>query len=129
MASFSTDGKTFAPVGVAFKAREGKWIGAKVGLFFVRNGKFNDAGSADVDWFRINKKSKVPFPGKTDFEIARRRLRRISSGVDDAERAAHHELFQRFPLVFAQLFGFAHFRQRILLNRYERQHNSLADFD
>ena len=51
--SFSTNGKTFTPVGGAFKAREGKWIGAKVGLFFVRNGKFNDAGSADVDWFRF----------------------------------------------------------------------------
>lgn len=51
--SFSTDGKIFAPVGESFKAREGKWIGAKMGLFFVRNGKFNDAGSTDVDWFRI----------------------------------------------------------------------------
>ena len=51
--SFSVDGKNFAPVGAVFKAREGKWIGAKIGLFFIRNGKFNDAGSADVDWFRI----------------------------------------------------------------------------
>jgi beta-xylosidase len=51
--SFSTDGKIFTNVGVPFKAREGKWIGARVGLFFIRNGKFNDAGSADVDWFRI----------------------------------------------------------------------------
>lgn len=51
--SFSADGKNFTPVGSSFKAREGKWIGAKVGLFFVRSGKFNDAGSADVDWFRI----------------------------------------------------------------------------
>jgi beta-xylosidase len=53
--SFSEDGKTFTPVGSAFKAREGKWIGARVGLFFIRNGKFNDAGSADVDWFRIER--------------------------------------------------------------------------
>ncbi|HEX8249839.1 MAG TPA: family 43 glycosylhydrolase, partial [Pyrinomonadaceae bacterium] len=51
--SFSADGKNFTSVGVPFKAREGKWIGARVGLFFTRNGKFNDAGSADVDWFRI----------------------------------------------------------------------------
>jgi beta-xylosidase len=51
--SYSTDGKSFTPVGAPFKAREGKWIGAKVGLFFTRAGKFNDAGSADVDWFRI----------------------------------------------------------------------------
>jgi beta-xylosidase len=51
--SFSEDGKNFAPVGYAFKAREGKWIGAKMGLFFTRNGKFNDSGSAEVDWFRV----------------------------------------------------------------------------
>lgn len=51
--SYSTDGKIFTPVGGAFKAREGRWIGAKTGLFFVRSGKFNDAGSADIDWFRV----------------------------------------------------------------------------
>ncbi|MDQ3798670.1 MAG: glycoside hydrolase 43 family protein [Acidobacteriota bacterium] len=51
--SFSPDGKNFTSVGVPFKAREGKWIGAKMGFFFIRNGKFNDAGSADVDWFRV----------------------------------------------------------------------------
>ncbi len=51
--SFSTDNKNFQTIGTSFKAREGRWIGAKVGLFFVRNGKFNDAGTADVDWFRV----------------------------------------------------------------------------
>lgn len=51
---FSTDGKVFQNVGEIFKAREGKWIGAKVGLFFTRPGKFNDAGTADVDWFRFD---------------------------------------------------------------------------
>lgn len=51
--SFSTDNKTFADVGVPFKAREGKWIGAKVGMFFNRPAKFNDAGTADIDWFRV----------------------------------------------------------------------------
>ena len=53
--SFSANGINFQNVGHDFKAREGKWIGAKVGFFFVRNGKFNDAGSADIDWFRIEK--------------------------------------------------------------------------
>lgn len=52
--SFSTDGTKFTPLGVPFKAREGKWIGAKIGFFFTRPGKFNDAGSADIDWFRIS---------------------------------------------------------------------------
>lgn len=53
--SFSIDGKKFTNAGVPFKAREGRWIGAKVGFFFTRNGKFNDAGSADIDWFRFEK--------------------------------------------------------------------------
>ena len=51
--SFSTDGVIFKNVGDEFKAREGRWIGAKVGLFFNRSTKFNDAGTADVDWFRV----------------------------------------------------------------------------
>lgn len=51
--SFSIDGAKFTNLGTPFKAREGKWIGAKVGLFFTRPGKFNDAGTADVDWFRF----------------------------------------------------------------------------
>ena len=53
--SFSVDGKAFTNVGVPFKAREGKWIGAKLGFFFTRPGKFNDAGTADIDWIRFEK--------------------------------------------------------------------------
>jgi len=53
--SFSVDGKTFTGLGVPFKAREGRWIGAKIGFFFTRPGKFNDAGSADIDWVRFEK--------------------------------------------------------------------------
>ncbi|WP_243900233.1 glycoside hydrolase family 43 protein [Hymenobacter defluvii] len=51
--SYSTDGTTFQPVGTEFQAREGRWIGAKMGLFALRPGSTNDAGSLDVDWFRI----------------------------------------------------------------------------
>ncbi len=51
--SFSTDNKSFTNVGVPFKSREGKWIGAKVGFFFVHNGKFNDHGTVDLDWFHV----------------------------------------------------------------------------
>ena len=51
--SFSADNKNFQNVGEVFKAREGRWIGAKVGLFFNRPAKFNDAGTADIDWFRF----------------------------------------------------------------------------
>jgi beta-xylosidase len=53
--SFSTDGTSFTSLGNAFKAREGKWIGAKVGFYALREGFINDAGSADIDWFRIEK--------------------------------------------------------------------------
>ena len=52
--SYSTDGRTFSPLGTTFQAREGKWIGAKVGTFWTRPAiKANDGGWADVDWFRI----------------------------------------------------------------------------
>ncbi|MET4105341.1 glycoside hydrolase 43 family protein [Hymenobacter sp. UYP22] len=51
--SYSLDGQQFTPAGTDFQARGGKWIGAKVGLFCTRAGKTNDAGSADVDWFRV----------------------------------------------------------------------------
>lgn len=51
--SYSLDGKTFTNVGDAFKAREGRWIGAKIGFVFNRPARFNDAGSADIDWFRV----------------------------------------------------------------------------
>lgn len=53
--SFSTDNKTFTNLGVPFKAREGKWIGAKLGFFYNRPGKFNDAGSVEIDWIRFEK--------------------------------------------------------------------------
>lgn len=52
--SYSTDGQTFSPLGTTFQAREGKWIGTKVGTFCTRPAiKANDGGWADVDWFRI----------------------------------------------------------------------------
>ncbi|MGL4519801.1 MAG: glycoside hydrolase family 43 protein [Phocaeicola sp.] len=54
--SYSTDGKRFQKLGETFQAREGKWIGAKVGLFCTRPAIVtNDGGWSDVDWFRIEK--------------------------------------------------------------------------
>lgn len=52
---YSTDGKNFKALGEDFKSREGKWIGAKIGLTALREGKINDAGSVAVDWFRFTK--------------------------------------------------------------------------
>ncbi|MCB9283858.1 MAG: glycosyl hydrolase 43 family protein [Lewinellaceae bacterium] len=53
--AYSTNGEKFIPVGESFQAREGKWIGAKVGIFCMRNEHMNDGGYADYDWFRIEK--------------------------------------------------------------------------
>jgi beta-xylosidase len=51
--SYGTDGRSFTPVGEPFKARQGRWIGAKVGLFAVGTGKAREYGYADFDWFRV----------------------------------------------------------------------------
>jgi beta-xylosidase len=55
--SFSPDGVNFTAIGEVFTAREGKWIGAKVGLFAVGTAPTREMGYADVDWFRVQKKS------------------------------------------------------------------------
>jgi len=55
--SYSLDGKKFTKFGQPFQAKEGKWIGAKVGTFCTRPAIVtNDGGWADVDWFRVTKK-------------------------------------------------------------------------
>jgi len=41
-----------------FQARVGQWIGAKVGLFCIRESKSNDPGYADFDWFRVGALTK-----------------------------------------------------------------------
>ena len=53
--SYSMDGQSFTSLGGFFQAREGRWIGSKVGFYALRNGAINDAGSADIDWFRVEK--------------------------------------------------------------------------
>lgn len=52
---YSTNNKRFKPVGDTFKAREGRWIGAKIGYLALREGIINDAGSLDIDWIRFKK--------------------------------------------------------------------------
>lgn len=52
--SYSLNGKDFKQLGRPFQAREGKWIGAKIGTFCTRPViKANDGGWVDIDWFRI----------------------------------------------------------------------------
>jgi beta-xylosidase len=50
--SFSFDGKSFQELGDEFVAREGVWIGAKVGLFVV-GPNITTRGHADFEWFRV----------------------------------------------------------------------------
>ncbi|HEY6915528.1 MAG TPA: family 43 glycosylhydrolase, partial [Paludibacter sp.] len=51
--SYSLDGEKFMTFGKPFTAWEGKWVGAKVGIFCQRPQPLNDSGYADVDWFRV----------------------------------------------------------------------------
>jgi beta-xylosidase len=51
--SYSSDGRNFTNVGTEFTAREGRWIGAKIGLFAVSGKGDSTAGFTDFDWFRI----------------------------------------------------------------------------
>lgn len=51
--SFSSDGKKFFPIGQEFSARPGKWVGAKVGLFY---NAVSDSGYVDFDWVRFAKR-------------------------------------------------------------------------
>jgi beta-xylosidase len=53
--AYSVDGTAFTPVGESFTARPGRWIGAKLGFAFTRPGRFNDAGSADIDWIKFTR--------------------------------------------------------------------------
>ena len=53
--SYSTNGKKFTDVGSEFTMREGKWIGAKIGLLATEPAGDNGRGWIDVDWFRVTK--------------------------------------------------------------------------
>ena len=48
-------GRSFEPIGEAFTAREGLWIGAKVGVFARAPHRAATTGSALVDWFRVER--------------------------------------------------------------------------
>lgn len=53
--AYSKDGKKFTPCGDAFTMRQGKWIGAKIGLCAAEPAGKKVRGWVDVDWFRITK--------------------------------------------------------------------------
>lgn len=54
--AYSLNGKTYKAAGEQFTMREGKWVGAKVGLYAIDNNEKSDVGLLDADWFRIGKK-------------------------------------------------------------------------
>ena len=51
---YSLDGKNYKKLSTEFKARQGKWIGAKIGLFITNPNIKGDNGWLDCDWFRIS---------------------------------------------------------------------------
>jgi beta-xylosidase len=57
--SYSEDGQTFTPIGREFRAREGHWIGAKIGLFCINPNQESGRqepgrGFVDVAWFHFD---------------------------------------------------------------------------
>lgn len=53
--SYSADGKKYRNVGEEFTMKEGKWIGAKIGVVASEPTSAKLRGWLDVDWFRVTK--------------------------------------------------------------------------
>ena len=51
--SYSEDGERYHDLGSLFKARAGRWIGAKVGLFAITPQNTDSESYFDVKWFRF----------------------------------------------------------------------------
>lgn len=51
--AYSTDGVSFTDVGQPFTVSKGRWVGAQIGLFSVRDQAGAPASSLDVDYFRV----------------------------------------------------------------------------
>jgi len=52
--AYGFDGREFTSMGRTFRARAGRWIGAKIGLFCLSKTAAAPSGSADFDWFRFD---------------------------------------------------------------------------
>jgi hypothetical protein len=50
---YSLDGERFIPLGEAFGAKEGHWVGAKVGVFAANAHRVVSRGYADFEWFEV----------------------------------------------------------------------------
>ncbi len=51
--AYSIDGVNFHVLTESFKARQGKWIGAKTGLFIMNENEGESRSWVDIDWFRV----------------------------------------------------------------------------
>jgi hypothetical protein len=56
--AYSLDGKRYTTIGKEFVAREGQWVGAKIGVFALGGVRATRLGYADFDWFRIESQGK-----------------------------------------------------------------------
>ncbi len=53
--SYSFEDKNYTELQDVFIPKQGKWVGAKIGIFANGEIKNNDCGSADFEWFKIKK--------------------------------------------------------------------------
>lgn len=53
--AYSTNGKKYQDVGEELTMKEGKWIGAKIGLVAIEPAGKANRGWIDADWFRVTK--------------------------------------------------------------------------
>ena len=53
--AYSTNGKKYKEITEKLEAKPGRWIGAKIGYFALREGITNDSGTVDIDWIKIDK--------------------------------------------------------------------------
>ena len=51
--SYSLDGSNYQNIGSEFQTIEGRWIGAKIGLYAISSQETGIKGYADFDWFHI----------------------------------------------------------------------------
>ncbi len=54
---YSLNGKKFYQIGKEFIAKQGKWVGAKVGIFSLALQNSVKSGYTDFDWFRFENKN------------------------------------------------------------------------
>ena len=52
--AFSGNDGQFTTIAQSFIAKPGRWVGARLGMFCIRTNITNDAGFADIDWFRVD---------------------------------------------------------------------------